>query len=355
MTVIQQRRSTLHLDQQLCTSVWHNDLRASTLYLHQGANPTVPCHRQTIYDPYYPRQCSALFYAGHSLSLPLLSMLLNYTTTPIQHHTDNQGMTLLHYMVDPYVTMLHVSKCLLRGHRTNCTTLSSSPAMDAASTLLIQRMTDPQEIAADRRHDVDRQTGGTGVTVPCAVFVSAWETMAMPAVQLVLDHDDRFNHGRCLDNHSSGATNCGAVWLDPVDSFGQTVLHRAAESGVLGVVAVVFRRTHGINARDLAGQTPLDRAWARSHREIAAWLVDRGAVRGGSGSGGGGGDSSGGEMQDHRTVPPSSTTPFLRQYTPTPRPTEGMPKLTGSLPQHPVLQHHHDYFHMLQPAWTKKK
>ena len=158
----------------------------------------------------------------------------------------------MHYIVDPYITMLHISKCRLRGDDV-CTTLSSSIAMDHTAQLIMTTM-------SNLNTNVDKIPIGNHVTMYQS-FVDAWSLLALPTIELLL---------------SSSKSVAAAT-----DIFNQTILHRASEGGVLAVVQTVLRALpSSLNHMDAAGETPLDRARARHHVVVIRWLEKQGAKRG---------------------------------------------------------------------------
>ena len=159
----------------------------------------------------------------------------------------------MHYIVDPYITMLHISKCRLRGDDVKCTTLSSSIAMDHTAQLIMTTM-------SNLNTNVDNIPIGNHVTMYQS-FVDAWSLLALPTIELLL---------------SSSKSAAAAT-----DIFNQTILHRASEGGVLAVVQAALRALpSSLNLLDAAGETPLDRAWARYHVVVIRWLEKQGAKRG---------------------------------------------------------------------------
>ena len=143
-TTIERRRSQQHhqhiLDQHLCTAVWINNATLANLLLQQGAHPDTPCSAQSTYCPYTSRRVSSIFHAAVALHYPMLALLLHHHALHIPLLLDNQGMSPLHYVVDPYLSMLHVSKCRLRGIHTPCQTLSTSPLYDQTAHQLMESM-----------------------------------------------------------------------------------------------------------------------------------------------------------------------------------------------------------------------
>jgi len=266
LTTIEQRRSALqqqhNLDQELCTHVWNNDIEKTKQHLQRGAVPNIKCNNQqkdpyySNYDPYYSRQCTAIFYATHALSLNLLSILLIDDHPNVGIPRDTLGMTPLHYIVDPYITMMHVHKCVLRGHLTNCTTLSSSKAMDVLAIALM----DDGEV-----DEVDEEGNTiTSKQVSYRSFVLKYSVLAHPIIDLLL----------------KSYTNSKTEWTIG-DHYGQTILHRASEGGVLSIVRKIYQHAKSLlNQLDSNGETPLDRAFQRQHMQVVYWLRDQGGIHG---------------------------------------------------------------------------
>lgn len=68
--------------------------------------------------------------------------------------------------------------------------------------------------------------------------------------------------------------------VDARSTTGATPLHIAAEKGSVAIASLLLSFKADINAVDVEHRTPLDRALAWGHREMAAFLKQRGGRKG---------------------------------------------------------------------------
>lgn len=91
-----------------------------------------------------------------------------------------------------------------------------------------------------------------------------------------VDSDDGAKVQRLLD------ANACPNWVNPAN--GRVALHKAAKQGLVKIVQVLLAHTGekvDVNVQEIKGQTPLDRALAEGHEEVADLLRAAGAKSGG--------------------------------------------------------------------------
>jgi hypothetical protein len=285
-TTIESRRMSIlnnqnTIENSLCSNTWNNNILGIQKDLKNGASPFhhVCLSLHSSYDPYYSRKCTPIFYAVHALSYELLSLFLLHRKHHRNHNhhrssrslesniiqnmyydhipSDNLGMTPLHYIVDPYIMMMHVHKCFLRGNHLPCTTLSSSIPMDITAAHILNKLIEDHNNDRNHYHHFNSANQSTYRKVSYSSFVKHWQHVALPIIDSLL----RSYNG----------------WDTAVDHYGQTILHRAAEGGVLAVVRRIYIQSPNLlNAIDRNGKTPLDKAFSKLHFNVVKWLFKHG-------------------------------------------------------------------------------
>ena len=231
---VRQRRA----QRDLCHAVWQGDAAtaAAVLARDDAADPHAPCPRTA-------RAATPLFLAAHALDEPLVRVLVNTTSTTAMTAADGRdtlGMSPLHAVVDPYASVLAASKCALR-RRLHA---PSAPCIGPGSPIARRNI--------DRLAALLLQAATSTTTVSTATARRACTAVATRVIRALID---------------SGAN------VSARDNFGQSVLHRAAEGGVVVFAELLLHAGANVSAVDNEGHTPLDRARVRGHVDMVRLLT----------------------------------------------------------------------------------
>ena len=338
--------SSRQLLSSLCRAVWFNQISVASSLVLQGADPSAPCPcdesletwhgsvhgmrdafgRWICTNIYFSREASALHVAAHSLSAEMVSTLLLLDDRVDKQESretllddtesvsltlsktlplDSNEMTPLHYMVDPFGLIYHLSKCLLREHRNRWVQsrhLAKKKAAGSKRARLLTRsdlsstcapismsegakdMLERLEFDESHFHLQSRNYDSLGkkqsrffkkstnvypnISVDMPYMRHLYADMALPVLRALLS---------------------GGADIYASDSFGQSVMHRVAEGGIVLFAAEILSFVMKANlnqeeqqssiarllaAKDLEGQTPLGRALRRGHTDMVTFLKE---------------------------------------------------------------------------------